>query len=147
MSPVGVENSEDEASQIRGLLPLRAERWALYHQATLLERAYRRTLSAAPPSESVLPAAMVASAASDGAAAAAAAAGNTAAIGGGGMSVNGVGTVIGPRPKGGGPVPGGPPGACIAHMPWSLPVIAQLLRCLHGLFAPETQALLGPLKV
>ena len=70
-----------------------------------------------------------------------------AATADGGGDGGGGGAVIGPRPKGGGPVPGGPPGACVAHIPWSLPVIAQLLRCLHGLFAPEVQAALGPLKV
>ena len=60
---------------------------------------------------------------------------------------SGDGGVLGQRPRGGGPVPGGSPGACVAHLPWSLPVVAQLLRCLHGLWVPEVQLALGPLKV
>ena len=89
----------------------------------MLERAYRRTLAVAPAHDGLLPPAIVV------------------------PDSSGDGGVLGQRPRGGGPVPGGSPGACVAHLPWSLPVVAQLLRCLHGLWVPEVQLALGPLKV
>jgi hypothetical protein len=114
--------------------PPRAERWALYHQATLLERAFRRTLSISHSTHDpgqVLPTTLAARpSASEGA--------------GSGVAVD-AGLLH--RPKGGGPAPGGAPGPCVAHLGWSLPVVAQLLRCLHGLWAPDVLRALGPLQV
>lgn len=73
----------------------RGERWTLYHQCTLLERAYRRSLTLPPSQE---------------------------------------------HPPGGS-------GPCSPHLGWSLPVVCQILFCLHGLWAPEMKQMLGPLQI
>ncbi|GAX73215.1 hypothetical protein CEUSTIGMA_g668.t1 [Chlamydomonas eustigma] len=111
------------------VLGARAERWTLYHQVTLLERAFRRTLTAtAPQSDTVLPPALLA--------AAAAAAGEGPH--GTSSSAAAASCVAARFPSS---------SACSAHMSWILPVVAQLLKCLHGFWAPEVLTALGPLQV
>ena len=96
-SPLGVNAGSSSSSSPLVSLGSRSERWTLYHQCTLLERAYRRSL--------ILPSSQAHA----------------------------------DPPPGGGP--------CSPHLPWSLPVVCQILYCLHGLWAPEMKQMLGPLTI
>lgn len=86
----------------------RGERWALYHQATLVERAFRRTLVPADDGEAAS---------------------------------------VAVPPAVPSPADGGVDRPCVEHLAWSVPVLAHLLHCLHGLWAPETRERLGALQV
>jgi exportin-5 len=81
-------------------LGARAKRWSLYHQATLLERAYRRTLTGPNIQQQDRQHQ---------------------------QSSSGCGTDASPCSS----------HALSIHLSWSLPVVAQLLRCLHGLWEPS----------
>jgi len=97
----------------------RSERWALYHQVTLVERAIRRTT----PSSSWALQQQLQQGAGDGAGAP----GSAAAVSGGAQAAV--------------------DHACNPHLTWFLPAAAQLLRCIHGLGAPGLKDALGPLKL
>ena len=107
VSPRGAPAASPSGAESGWALGARAERWTLYHQVTLLERAFRRTLTvfAATPSS------------------AADMLGGCAAEAGGAGSSSSAAAAAAASP-------------ICSHLHWCLPVIAQLLSCLHGLWDP-----------